>query len=237
LVRKAVVLAAGRGTRMKQLTDDRPKPMLLIGGKPMLEHVLDRLRAAGFTEALIVTGYRGEMIEAHFRGHPMQLVYRVQETLDGTGGAARLARDFAGGDNFLLTFGDILVNAEDYAGIAARLESDAQTEAVVGVKWVDDPWQGAAVYEQDGILTRMVEKPPQGTSRTHWNSAGLYAFRASVFDELVSIPKSPRGEYELPTAVEQLLARGARVRIHAIEGVWRDVGRPEDLPEAEKLLS
>jgi UDP-N-acetylglucosamine diphosphorylase / glucose-1-phosphate thymidylyltransferase / UDP-N-acetylgalactosamine diphosphorylase / glucosamine-1-phosphate N-acetyltransferase / galactosamine-1-phosphate N-acetyltransferase len=234
---KAVVLAAGRGTRMKQLTDDRPKPMLPIGGKPMLEHVLDRLRAAGFKETLIVTGYRGEMIEEHFRGYPMQLVYPVQETLDGTGGAARLARDFVGDDNFLLTFGDILVNAEDYAGIAARLESDAQTEAVVGVKWVDDPWQGAAVYEQDCIVRRMVEKPPQGTSTTHWNSAGLYTFRASIFDELASIPKSPRGEYELPTAVEQLLERGARVRIHAIEGAWRDVGRPEDIQEAEKFIS
>lgn len=231
-----MVLAAGRGTRMKQLTDDRPKPMLPIGGKPMLEHVLDRLRAAGFTETLIVTGYRGEMIEEHFRDYPMQLIYRVQETLDGTGGAARLARNFVGGDNFLLTFGDILVNAEDYAGIATRLESDAQTEAVAGVKWVDDPWQGAAVYEQDGIVARMVEKPPQGTSTTHWNSAGLYAFRAPIFDELASIPQSPRGEYELPTAVEQLLARGARVRIHAIEGAWRDVGRPEDIPEAENLL-
>jgi len=235
-VRKAVVLAAGRGTRMKQLTDDRPKPMLPIGGKPILEHVLDRLRAAGFTETLIVTGYRGEMIEEHFRNYPMRLVYRMQETLDGTGGAARLAREFVGGDNFLLTFGDILVTAQDYAGIAARLESDAQTEAVAGVKWVDDPWQGAAVYERDGIVARMVEKPPQGTSTTHWNSAGLYAFRASIFDELTSIPKSPRGEFELPTAVEQLLARGARVRIHAIEGAWRDVGRPEDIPEAEKLL-
>ncbi len=160
----------------------------------------------------------------------------MQETLDGTGGAARLARDFAGGDDFLLTFGDILVSAEDYAGIAARLESDAQTEAVAGVKWVDDPWQGAAVYEQDGMISRMVEKPPPGTSTTHWNSAGLYAFRASIFDQLASIPKSPRGEYELPAAVERLLARGARVRIHAIEGAWRDVGRPEDLPEAEKLL-
>jgi NDP-sugar pyrophosphorylase family protein len=233
---KAVVLAAGRGTRMKQLTDDRPKPMLPIGGKPILEHMLDRLRAAGFTETLIVTGYRGEMIEEHFRHYPMQLVYRVQETLDGTGGAARLACDFVGGDNFLLTFGDILVNAEDYAGIAARLESDAQTEAVAGVKWVDDPWQGAAVYEQDGMVSRMVEKPPQGTSTTHWNSAGLYAFRASIFDELASTPKSPRGEYELPTAVEQLLARGARVRVCPIEGAWRDVGRPEDIPEAEKLL-
>lgn len=232
-----MVLAAGRGTRMKDLTEFRPKPMLPLGGKPMLEHVLDRLRAAGFTQALIVTGYRGEMIEEHFSDYPMRIAYRVQETLDGTGGATRLAREFVGGEGFLLTFGDILVNAEDYAGLAARLESDALTEAVAGVKWVDDPWQGAAVYERDGIVTRIIEKPPQGTSATHWNSAGLYAFRASIFEELATIPKSPRGEYELPTAVEQLLARGARVRIHPIEGAWRDVGRPEDLPEAERIIS
>ena len=230
------MLAAGRGTRMKHLTEDRPKPMLAVGGKPILEHVLGRLRQAGFAETLIVTGYRGRMIEEHFRGYPMRIVYRVQETLDGTGSAARLAHEFVGSDNFLLTFGDILVSAADYAGVAASLELDPSTEAVLGVKWVDDPWQGAAVYEQGGMVCRIVEKPARGTSATHWNSAGLYAFRPSIFDELETIPKSPRGEYELPTAIEQMLARGARVRIYAIQGAWRDVGRPEDLPAAERLL-
>jgi UDP-N-acetylglucosamine diphosphorylase / glucose-1-phosphate thymidylyltransferase / UDP-N-acetylgalactosamine diphosphorylase / glucosamine-1-phosphate N-acetyltransferase / galactosamine-1-phosphate N-acetyltransferase len=235
-VKKAVILAAGRGTRMQRLTDDRPKPMLPVGGKPLLEHVLDGLRAAGFAKALLVTGYRRELIEEHFRNYPLELSYRVQEPVDGTGSALLLAREFAAGDAFLMCFGDILVHADDYRGLAGCLESDPQAEAVAGVKYVEDPWQGAAVYETEGVITRIVEKPPQGTSTTHWNSAGLYAFRASVFDELARIPRSPRGEYELTSAVDQMLAAGRRLRIYAIQGAWRDVGRPEDLAAAEKLV-
>jgi len=235
-VKKAVILAAGRGTRMQGLTDDRPKPMLPVRGKPILEHLLDGLRAAGFTRALLVTGYRRELIEEHFRNYPLELHYRVQEPVDGTGSALLLAREFAAGDAFLMSFGDILAGADDYLGLAGCLEGDVQTEAVAGVKYVEDPWQGAAVYETEGVITRIVEKPPQGTSTTHWNSAGLYAFRPSIFDQLARIPRSPRREYELTSAVEQMLAAGRRLRMYAIQGAWRDVGRPEDLAAAERMV-
>ena len=70
-MQKAVVLAAGRGTRMKALTADRPKPMLEVAGKPLLEHILDRLAEADFREFLVVTGYRAEMIESYFAAYPI----------------------------------------------------------------------------------------------------------------------------------------------------------------------
>jgi dTDP-glucose pyrophosphorylase len=155
--------------------------------------------------------------------------------LNGTGSAALLAREFAGGDPFLFTFGDILVSAADYRGIYERLTGDPDAQAAVGVKFVDDPYQGAAVYEEAGLVTRIVEKPPKGTSSTHWNSAGLYCFRAKVFDELATIPLSQRGEYELTSAVSQLLEGGSRLVLYSIEGIWRDIGRPEDLAVAERL--
>lgn len=235
-MRKAVVLAAGRGKRMKELTEHLPKPMLRVNGKPLLEHALDRLRAAGFEECFLVTGYRAELIEEHFRDYPMRLVFHRQDPIDGTGSAALLARDFAGADPFLLTFGDIVMDAEDYAGIARRLEEDPAAVAAAGVKYVEDPWQGAAVYEKAGVVTRIVEKPAPGTSTTHWNSAGVYTFRPAVFDELARIGLSPRGEYELTSAVEALLARGDRLLLYVIEGRWRDVGRAEDLDAAAGLV-
>jgi NDP-sugar pyrophosphorylase family protein len=233
---KAVVLAAGRGTRMGDLTEDLPKPMLPIAGKPILEHVLDRLSSAGFTDVFLVTGYRAEVIEDHFRNYPLRLTYVRQEVINGTGKAALLAKEFAGADPFLFTFGDILVPASDYRGIFDRLLSDPLCQSAVGVKFVDDPYRGAAVYEEGGRVTRIIEKPQPGTSTTHWNSAGLYSFRPVVFPELERIPLSPRGEYELTSAVCQLLENGSRLLLYPIAGAWRDVGRPEDLPAAEKLV-
>jgi len=217
---------------MAQLTVEKPKAMLSLRGRPMLEHILERLRAADFSEILAVTGYRAEMIEQHFAG----LQCRRQEELNGTARAALLAREFTGGEPFLLTFGDVLTEVEDYRAMARRLEGDEAAEAVLAAKWVDDPWQGAAVYEEEGLVKRIVEKPGKGTSATHWNSAGSYCFRASIFLELERVPLSPRGEYELTSAVEQLLARGARVLLHGLGGAWRDVGRPEDLEAAEGMV-
>ncbi len=220
---------------MEGLTDDRPKPMIPLRGKPMLEHILDRLRAAGIRSALIVTGYMAETIEDHFRGYPMEIAFRRQEVVDGTARAALLGREFVGSDPFLLSYGDILAGTADYRGMAEKLTPE--TQAVLAVKWVDDPWQGAAVYaDETGRVSRIVEKPEPGTSSTHWNSGGCYVFQPGVFDELARVPKSPRGEYELTTAVEQLIASGRRVAIHGLEGGWRDVGRPSDLEAAERLV-
>jgi NDP-sugar pyrophosphorylase family protein len=233
-MRKVVILAAGRGARMRHAAGDLPKPMIPLAGKPMLEHILDRLRAASFTDALMVTGYRAELIETHFAGYPMRIEFRRQHELDGTARAALLARDFAASDPFLLTFADILTETRDYQGMWSRLEEDAT--AVVVVKNVEDPWQGAAVYEQNGILTRIIEKPPPGTSTTNWNSAGSYVFRPNVFPELHRVPMSARGEYELTSALQQMIHAGQKLLLYPLQGAWRDVGRPEDLAAAEQLL-
>ncbi|MBI3694460.1 MAG: NTP transferase domain-containing protein [Acidobacteria bacterium] len=227
---KAVILAAGRGTRMQGLTEEVPKPMLLIRGRPLLGHLVENLRTAGLDQILVVTGYRAGQVEAYFAGQA-GVVFRRQEVRDGTARAALLAQDFVGADSFLLTYGDILVSPEAYQGIAAKL---ADCEAVLAVKYVDDPWRGAAVYVEGERVTRIIEKPPRGASTTHWNSAGFYAFRPSIFEHLAAAPLSPRGEYEITDGIRLLLASEAPVGYYAIPGWWRDVGRPEDLEAAEE---
>jgi dTDP-glucose pyrophosphorylase len=233
-IRKAVVLAAGRGTRMGDLTVDLPKPMLPVHGKPLLEHILERLRAAGFDKVLIVTGFRAETIENHFAGYPMELMFVRQNELNGTAKAALLAEEFVGADPFVLTFGDILIEPEDYRDTVRLIESPA-VDGVIAVKHVDDPFQGAAVYEENGRVTEIIEKPPRGTSRTNWNSAGMYAFRPAVFEELRRVPLSERGEYELTSALRQMLANRKNLLIGEMRGGWSDVGRPEDLRVAADL--
>lgn len=232
-IRKAMVLAAGRGSRMGSLTADVPKPMLPIEGRPMLEHIVERLEQAGIGEILIVVGYRRELIEEHFRD---RVRFVTQEVAEGTASAVRLGRDFAAGEPFLLTFGDILCHASNYRGIC-EIQEREDAAAVVGVKWAEDPWQGAAVYADDArVVTRIIEKPAPGASTTHWNSAGLYAFGPVVFEEIERVPKSPRGEYEITSAVEQMIEGGRPVRMFEMRGAWRDVGRPEDLDAAVGVI-
>jgi dTDP-glucose pyrophosphorylase len=233
---KAVVLAAGRGTRMGEITSDTPKPMLPVKGRPILEHVLDALAATGVREFLIVTGYRGEIIQKHFRNWRVPIQFRIQDPVNGTGSAALLARDFVGEDAFHLAFGDILCSPVAYERCARILEDNPATVAVLGVKDVDDPWRGAAVYAQpDGVITKVIEKPPIGTSTTRWNSAGLYAMRSLAFRYLERIQPSPRNEYELTSIFDMMLAHGLELRIAPIKEEWLDVGFPADLEAANSI--
>lgn len=236
-ISKAIILAAGRGTRMKSLTDDCPKPMLRVDGRPLLAHVIERMEEAGVREVLVITGYRAELVEQYFAQHPPAragISYRLQQPQNGTGSAALLGREFAGSDPVLMTFGDILVASQIYRDLADGLEG---AEAVLALKEVDDPYQGAAVYTEGERVTRIIEKPPQGTSTTRWNNAGIFAFRPSIFTELERVPLSARGEYELTDAIQQLLAGGHVLHWREIKGFWRDIGRPEDLPVAEEHLA
>ena len=222
---------------MGPLTEDLPKPMLPLQDKPMLEHQIERLEARGIEEILLITGYKAELVEKHFRQHPptrANLSYHPQRSLNGTGSAARLARGFVGSDSFLLTFGDIIVDGAIYGLL---IEAMDHFDAVLTVKQVDDPYRGAAVYIDGERVTRIVEKPPRGQSKTDWINAGIYGFRPSLFDELDRIPVSPRGEYELTDAVSMMLDSGLNLGYIIIEGFWKDVGRPEDLSDANHFAA
>ena len=236
-ISKAVILAAGRGTRMKDLTAERPKPMLPVQGRPLLAHIVESAEEAGIEEILLVVGYKAELVREYFETHRparARLSYVVQEKPDGTGSATLLGKEFAGGERVLLTFGDILARASTYRAILDLAEG---ADGVLAVKEVDDPHRGAAVYVEGDRITRIVEKPPEGTSTTRFVNAGIYCFGPAVFDELERIPLSARGEYELTDAINQLLAGGAHLRWHRIEGFWRDIGRPEDLGAVDEYVT
>src|SRR5215207_182730 len=111
-ITKAVLLAAGRGTRMRELTEDLPKPMIPVRGKPILLHIVEGLKAAGVTDFLIVVGYRADVVKAFFGDGSkfgIRTSYETQVVQDGTGRVVELARNFAGSDPFVLSYGDILI--------------------------------------------------------------------------------------------------------------------------------
>src|SRR5947208_13548579 len=114
---RAVILAAGRGTRMRELTNDVPKPMIEVRGKPVLQHIVLGLRDAGVRKFLIIVGYHAEAVRNFFgdgRSHNAAIEYATQTVQDGTGRVVNLARDFTGGLPFLLSFGDILIGQENF---------------------------------------------------------------------------------------------------------------------------
>src|SRR5450432_3849538 len=107
MVTKAVLLAAGRGTRMRELTEDLPKPMLPVRGRPVLAHIVSGLVAAGVTDVLIIVGYRADVVRAYFgdgSAHGARMQYATQITQDGTGRVVDLARNFADEDPFVLSY-------------------------------------------------------------------------------------------------------------------------------------
>ncbi len=234
-MKKAVILAAGRGTRMGELTREIPKPLIPLNGRPMLLHILDRIAAAGVEEVLLVTGYLAEQIEEVASGHGLRVSFRRQETVNGTAKAALLARQWVGESPFLLTFGDILAEPEHYVGMR---ESFTGFDGVLAARFVEDPYQGAAIYvDEKRRVQRIIEKPERGTSKTHWNSAGIYVFSPIVFDELERVPLSARGEYEATSAITQMLDARRALKMFALEGTWMDVGRPEDLAAAAEAVA
>lgn len=232
MVTKAVLLAAGRGTRMRELTVDLPKPMIPVRGRPILAHIVSGLRAAGVMDFLIIVGYRADVVQDFFgdgSAHDVRVRYATQVTQDGTGRVVELAREFAGIDPFVLSYGDILVDPINYQSLVVLQPGD---EALLTVKRADDVSQGGAVFiNERGELTDLREKPKPGEPTSPWYNAGVYAFRPSVFEFTAKLEKSPRGEYELTDAIRALAHAGKRVRCLELTGEWADVRDPEVLAE------
>jgi len=232
---KAVLLAAGRGTRMRDLTESLPKPMLEVRGKPVLQHIVEGLRANGLTNLLIVVGWRADVVKEFFgdgSGLGVQISYETQTVQDGTGRVVALSRQFVGDDSFLLSYGDILVAPVNYRRLCTAL-TDA--EAVLSVKRSDDVSQGGAVFVNDKFeLTDLREKPKPGEATSPWYNAGVYAFRPSIFEYIAQLQPSPRGEYELTDAIRNLALAGNKVQALEIAGDWADVRDPEILAELNR---
>ena len=228
-VTKAVLLAAGKGTRMKELTDELPKPMLTVRGKPILLHIVEGLRAAGVTDFCIVVGYRADVVRDFFGDGSefgVRVTYATQVVQDGTGRVVELAKDFAGDDPFILSYGDILINPDNYA----RLTDLAGAEGIVTVKHNAGEIAngGCVVVNERFELTDLIEKPV-GPAPSPWYNAGVYTFRPSIFGFTARLKLSPRGEYELTDAIRDLAKSGNVIRVIELTGEWADVRDPEVL--------
>ncbi len=235
----AVILAAGRGTRMRELTAELPKPMIEVRGKPVLQHIVEGLRDAGVREVLLVVGYRADAVRDFFtngRRYKVSIQYTMQTVQDGTGRVLDLARDFAADRPFILAYGDILVDPANYKRVV-NLPDDV--EALLTVTRGEDVSKGGAVFLNDQMELLDLREKSKPTEAERWSglsehavpfyNAGLYAFRLSIFDFTARLKPSPRGEYELTDAIRDLAQSGKKVKALELTGEWADVRDPEIL--------
>lgn len=241
---KAVILAAGKGTRMKNLTAECPKPMLKVHGKPILQHIVEGLKSNGVTEFCIITGWHAEVIENYFGdGSSMgiSVCYVRQTSQDGTGKAAELAKDFVENDDFLLTYGDILVKPDTYNKMLKRYVSGPYDGVLTVTAGEDVTKGGLLFFDEKFCLTKLVEKPSQNQLETLrsegwlvegqpvWYNAGIYIFKPTLFKFTAALKKSPRGEYELTDAIIAHYQNNLLLAGQEIQGRWVDVRDPEVL--------
>ena len=237
---------------MRELTNELPKPMLRVQGKPILEHILEGVIAAGVHDIFIVTGWHAGVVENHFgdgKKWGAHITFGRQVVQDGTGKAPELAKKFIGDSPFLLTYGDILVPPETYPQILRRF-GEGNFAGVITVTRGEDVTQGGLnFFDEQFCLKRLVEKPSleqledlrrDGWLKSNaplWYNAGVYIFRPLLFDFTARLQKSPRGEYELTDAIGAMVTAGQKLAGLEIQGRWVDVRDPETLADLEKESS
>ena len=228
---KAVVLVAGKGTRMEPLTSDCPKVMLEVANRPILEHILNSAIEAGIEGFVFITGYLEEQIKAHFGDGSkwgVSIEYVQQKEQLGTANAIGYARGHVEGA-FLVLNGDMLIGQEDLKSLVSRTE-----EAVICVKEVENPSDFGVLETDNNKVVRIIEKPKNPP--TNLANAGIYLFRESMFDFIDKTQLSVRRELEITDSIQMLIDSGAPVGYHPLTGRWIDIGYPWDLLKANEHL-
>jgi bifunctional UDP-N-acetylglucosamine pyrophosphorylase/glucosamine-1-phosphate N-acetyltransferase len=226
---KAVILAAGEGSRMRPLTYTRPKVMLPIANKPILEHLLIEAKKAGIREFIFIVGYRDEQVRDYFGNGDkwgVSIGYSTQRRQLGTADALKMIEGLVDG-NFLVINGDIIVSQKDIDRLA---NSSDNTLSVVKV---EDARDLGAVEINGSKVVRIyekVKKPPSPMA-----NAGLYLFTPDIFDAISQTSKSPRGEYEITDSLQWLIDQRGYISYQEI-GYWLDLSYPWDLLTANESL-
>ncbi|MCX5393910.1 glucose-1-phosphate thymidylyltransferase [Streptomyces sp. NPDC006482] len=233
---KALVLSGGAGTRLRPFSYSMPKQLIPIANKPVLEHVLENVRAIGVTEVGVIVGDWAAEI-AQVIGDGSRLGLRItlipQEKPLGLAHCVALARPFLGDDDFVMYLGDNMLpgGIADIAADFAARRPDAQ----VVVHKVRDPRAfGVAELAPDGSVSRLVEKPER--PRSDLALIGVYFFTAAIHRAVAAIEPGARGELEITDAVQWLVTHGSRVTASEYDGYWKDTGRAEEVLACNRQL-
>lgn len=227
---KAFVLAAGKGTRMRPLTVNTPKPLLPVAGKPILQHNIDNLKDI-IDEVIILTGWNAKRIKEKIKADGIEVTYAKQEQLLGTADAVSIAEDFID-DDFICLNGDVIVFKQVLEEFVDYFKSvDC---SVLGMVEVDDP-QSYGVIKRDGEhIIDIIEKPERPPSQLI--NAGVYGFKPEIFKAIKNTKKSPRGEFEITDSLKILMEQDELKGFELEKNSWNELSRPWELLSVNKNI-
>lgn len=218
---RAMVLAAGLGTRLRPLTYELNKPMVPVLDRPVMEHIVDLLDEHGFAEVIANIHYFADSIREHFGE---RLAYSFEPELLGTAGGVRKCASFLGSDSFLVISGDALTDIDLTAFAARHLEAGGI--ATLAVKRVADPREyGVVLHDREGRVTGFQEKPDPAEALSDLGNCGIYMFKPEIFDYFPAEPFADWAHDVLPA----LLAHDVPFYIHELAEYWSDIGSLSEL--------
>jgi len=238
---KAVIPAAGQGTRLYPQTHTKPKPMVRVAGKPILGHILDGFQKTSIEEVVVVVGVMREHVEEYVAenyAEEFNVTFVEQSQTEGLGHCIYQARNAVGADSMCIALGDMLFES-GYGEFLAEHESLEDIDGTIGVKQVEYPSNYGVVTVENGRITGLVEKPEN--PRSNLAISGIYILEDSVslFEALkFLIENDIRGagdEYQLTDALEHMVDNGSQLGVFEVED-WYDCGRPETLLQANRTL-
>lgn len=241
MIKKVVIAAAGQGTRMLHLSDDKSKHLICVNDKPFLAYLMDQLVLAGYNDIILVVGFKKELMDEFTKNYlkdnssvKIQIVdqYEIlgpKEREYGTACPIKCVKDIVRSESFLYVYGDNLFSVEDLKS----MNIDDEYCYIAGLKQDHPEKYGVLIEDGDDFLEKIIEKPTEFVGDLI--NAGLYKFTSEVFERINLIQKSPRGEYEI-TDVISLMAKDKRVKIKKIKDYWHDFGNPNDVEKLSKFL-
>lgn len=234
---KAIILSAGEGSRMRPLTLTKPKTMLPVAGKPIIQYNIESLRDNGITDILLIVRYKEEIVRNYFgdgSDFGVNISYKTQKDFLGTANAISYGEDFIG-DSIIVLNGDIILDDEIIHEIIKKYNY-LSPDTLMLLTEVEDPSAFGVVEIENGNIKNIVEKPKREEAPSNLVNAGIYIFNKDIFDKIRETEISERGEYEITDSVSLQIEDNKTVIGHKTSKDWIDVGRPWELIEVNEEL-
>lgn len=234
---KAIILSAGEGSRMRPLTLTKPKTMLPVAGKPIIQYNIESLRDNGITDILLIVRYKEEIVRNYFgdgSDFGVNISYKTQKDFLGTANAISYGEDFID-DSIIVLNGDIILDDEIIHEIIKKYNY-LSPDTLMLLTEVEDPSAFGVVEIENGNIKNIVEKPKREEAPSNLVNAGIYIFNKDIFDKIRETEISERGEYEITDSVSLQIENNKKVIGHKTSKDWIDVGRPWELIEVNEEL-
>ncbi len=234
---KAIILSAGEGSRMRPLTLTKPKTMLPVAGKPIIQYNIESLRDNGITDILLIVRYKEEIVRNYFgdgSDFGVNISYKTQKDFLGTANAISYGEDFID-DSIIVLNGDIILDDKIIHEIIKKYNY-LSPDTLMLLTEVEDPSAFGVVEIENGNIKNIVEKPKREEAPSNLVNAGIYIFNKDIFDKIRETEISERGEYEITDSVSLQIEDNKTVIGHKTSKDWIDVGRPWELIEVNEEL-